>query len=93
MLVWDPIRGNDLSTTAKMQPRWNGPYRIHCAPGELFPVALPGRTDGLIQTAYRLETHDGTVLRGSYSGDRLKHLRLLDRGRRWSVCWCRHSFS
>ncbi|KAH6985153.1 hypothetical protein EDB80DRAFT_691212 [Ilyonectria destructans] len=58
VLKFDVRRTHDLTTRAKMRPRWQGPYRIS--------------SQSPVSRAYRLETLDGIVFDRPTQGDYLK---------------------
>jgi len=62
VLVHQSKNLNSRSVKIKLDDRWFGPYRIHEIPPD--------------STFYRLEELDGTHLKATFPGDRLKHFFL-----------------
>lgn len=58
VLVWDERRYINMSVDAKLQYRWIGPFRV----SSVVPA----------KSIYTLEEFDGTPLKGTYAGSRLK---------------------
>jgi hypothetical protein len=67
VLVYDVVRNKIRKDTArKLLPRWLGPYRI------------VDRSEH--SRSYKLETMDGTAVRGTFAPDRLKEFQQDDEG-------------
>jgi hypothetical protein len=67
VLVWDPIREHDMSRKAKLQARWDGPYRVATVPHEA-------------SSSYTLKTLDNLLINRKYNGDRLKLFIKSEKG-------------
>lgn len=66
VLLYDVKNYHDLSSAAKLKPRWRGPYKIR-------EILRETRT-------YILETLDGVEMKGTCHGDRLKAFVKDDQG-------------
>lgn len=66
VLLYDVKNHHDLSSAAKLKPRWRGPYKIR-------EILRETRT-------YILETLDGVEMKGTCHGDRLKAFVKDDQG-------------